>query len=153
MCCKHCGHCSLKTLNFVASSGLLPKFVRMLAASANDKTKPAHEAAGKTHYNGKVFHMIKQFEINPLVKKQLQAYLDERSIDLKTAMDDENSNHEVAAIVHDGLPAMVKKIYSLEKMQTFFWEKKDLMVEFVATRLAATGKKSKGSKNTNQKKR
>lgn len=97
--------------------------------------------------------MIKQFEINPLVKKQLQAYLDERSIDLKTAMDDENSNHEVAAIVHDGLPAMVKKIYSLEKMQTFFWEKKDLMVEFVAARLAATDKKSKGSKNTNQKKR
>ena len=39
------------------------------------------------------------------------------------------------------------------KMQTFFWEKKDLMVEFVAQRLEAAEKKPKGSKNTNQKKR
>lgn len=87
--------------------------------------------------------MIKQFEINPLVKKQIQTYLDESGLDLKAAMDEQSSNHEVAAIVHAGLPGMVKKIYSLEKMQTFFWEKKDLMVEFVAARLAAANKKNK----------
>ncbi|OSI07897.1 Uncharacterised protein [Neisseria animaloris] len=97
--------------------------------------------------------MIKQFEIHGGVKKQLQAYLDAQNTDLKTVMDSEPLNREVAAIVHDGLPAMVKKIYSLEKMQKFFWEKKDLMVEFVAARLAAAEKKPKGSKNTNQKKR
>ena len=87
--------------------------------------------------------MIGQFEIHGGVKKQLQTYLEEKGIDLKTAMDAEQTNGEVAAIVHEGLPAMVKKIYSLPKMQTFFWEKKDLMVEFVATRLVATDKKSK----------
>ena len=72
--------------------------------------------------------MIGQFEIHGGVKKQLQTYLEEKGIDLKTAMDAEQTNGEVAAIVHEGLPAMVKKIYSLPKMQTFFWEKKDLMV-------------------------
>ncbi len=97
--------------------------------------------------------MIGQFEIHGGVKKQLQAYLDNAGIDLKTAMDAEASNAEVAAIIHEGLPAMVKKIYSLEKMKVFFWEKKDLMVEFVATRLEQADKKPKGSKNNNQKKR
>ncbi|OSI18242.1 hypothetical protein BWD09_03120 [Neisseria dentiae] len=97
--------------------------------------------------------MIKQFEIHGGVKKELQAYLDGQNTDLKTAMDNEALNRNVAAIIHNGLPAMVRKIYPLEKMQTFFWEKKDLMVEFVAARLAAADKKPKGSKNTNQKKR
>ncbi|OSI14625.1 hypothetical protein [Neisseria dumasiana] len=97
--------------------------------------------------------MIKQFEIHGGVKKELQAYLDERNTDLKTAMDSEERNREVAAIIHNGLPAMVRKIYSLEKMQKFFWEKKDLMVEFVAARLNAADKTNKGSKNTHQKKR
>ncbi|OSI35058.1 hypothetical protein [Neisseria dumasiana] len=97
--------------------------------------------------------MIKQFEIHGGVKKELQAYLDARNTDLKTAMDSEERNREVAAIIHNGLPAMVRKIYSLEKMQKFFWEKKDLMVEFVAARLNAADKKPKGSKNTHQKKR
>ena len=97
--------------------------------------------------------MIKQFEIHGGVKKELQAYLDGQNTDLKTAMDNETLNRDVAAIIHNGLPAMVRKIYPLEKMQTFFWEKKDLMVEFVAARLAAADKKPKGSKNTGQKKR
>lgn len=64
--------------------------------------------------------MIKQFEIHGGVKKELQAYLDARNTDLKTAMDSEERNREVAAIIHNGLPAMVRKIYSLEKMQKFF---------------------------------
>ena len=97
--------------------------------------------------------MIGQFEIHGGVKKQLQTYLEEKGIDLKTAMDAEQTNGEVAAIVHEGLPAMVKKIYSLPKMQTFFWEKKDLMVDYVAQSLEAAEKKPKGSKNNNQKKR
>ena len=37
---------------------------------------------------------------------------------------------------------MVRKIYSLEKMKNFFWTKKELMVEFVAMRLAAAEKKN-----------
>lgn len=87
--------------------------------------------------------MIKQFEIHGGVKKKLQAYLDGQGIDLKTAMDNEESNKQVAAIIHDGLPVMVKKIYSLAKMETFFWEKRALMVEYVAARLAAADKPKK----------
>ncbi|KPN71148.1 hypothetical protein [Neisseria sp. 83E34] len=97
--------------------------------------------------------MIGQFEIHGGVKKSLQEYLDGKGIDLQQAMDAEETNKEVAAIIHAGLPAMVRKIYSLSKMETFFWEKKGLMVEFVAQRLAAAEKKPKGSKNTNKKKR
>lgn len=97
--------------------------------------------------------MIGQFEIHGGVKKSLQEYLGNQGITLQQAMDAEETNKEVAAIIHAGLPAMVRKIYSLPKMETFFWEKKELMVEFVAQRLAATDKKPKGSKNNNQKKR
>lgn len=90
--------------------------------------------------------MIKQFEINGNVKKRLNDYLAERNTDLKTAMDQETTNAEVATIIHEGLPMMVRKIYSLEKMKTFFWTKKDLMVEFVAMRLAAADKKTAAKK-------
>ena len=37
---------------------------------------------------------------------------------------------------------MVRRIYSLQKMETFFWEKKDLMVDYVAARLEASAKKA-----------
>ena len=84
---------------------------------------------------------MKQFEINGGVKKAINDYLLAHGTDLKTAMDSESANGEIAAIIHNGLPAMVRKIYSLEKMKTFFWTKKDLMVEFVAMRLAAVDKK------------
>ncbi|WP_165010104.1 hypothetical protein [Neisseria yangbaofengii] len=83
---------------------------------------------------------MKQFEINSGVKKRLNDYLAAKQTDLKTAMDDQTTNGEVAAIIHEGLPMMVRKIYSLEKMKDFFWNKKDLMVEFVAMRLAAADK-------------
>lgn len=85
--------------------------------------------------------MIGQFEIHGGVKKELQAYLDNKGLSLKQAMDEQSSNKEVAAIIHAGLPGMVRKIYSLAKMETFFWEKKDLMIEFVAQRLADKPKK------------
>ena len=58
-------------------------------------------------------------------------------------MDDEALNKQVAAIIHEGLPGMVRRIYSLEKMQTFFWEKKDLMVDYVAARSKRQRKKLK----------
>lgn len=83
---------------------------------------------------------MKQFEINGGVKKRLNDYLAAQNTDLKTAMDSQATNAEVAAIIHEGLPMMVRKIYSLEKMKDFFWTKKDLMVEFVAMRLAAAEK-------------
>mgnify|MGYP001789561699 CR=1 FL=1 len=86
--------------------------------------------------------MIKQFEISTSVQKQLGDYLAANQTDLKTAMADETRNGEVAAIIHAGLPMMVRKIYSLEKMKNFFWTKKELMVEFVAMRLAAAKRKT-----------
>ena len=85
---------------------------------------------------------MKQFEINGGVKKAINDYLLAHGTDLKTAMDDEALNKQVAAIIHEGLPGMVRRIYSLEKMQTFFWEKKDLMVDYVAARLEAAEKKA-----------
>lgn len=86
---------------------------------------------------------ISQFEIHGGVKKQLQAYLDEKGIDLKTAMDNEETNNEVATIIHAGLPMLVRKIYPLPKMHTFFWEKRDLMAEFIAQRLVEKVKAKK----------
>ena len=68
--------------------------------------------------------MIKQFEISASVQKQIGDYLAANNTDLKTAMADETRNGEVAAIIHAGLPMMVRKIYSLEKMKNFFWTKK-----------------------------
>ena len=86
---------------------------------------------------------MKQFEISNSVRKELSNYLNTRNLNLKTAMDNETTNGEVAAIVHAGLPAMIRKIYSLEKMKTFFWMKKDLMMEFINMRLAAGDKNGK----------
>lgn len=89
--------------------------------------------------------MINQFEINNYVKKQIQDYLTAKAISLEEAMQNETTNSEIAAILHDGFPTMVKKIYSLPKFQTFFWEKRDLLAQHIANRLAAADrvKKSK----------
>lgn len=86
--------------------------------------------------------MLNQFEIHGGVVKNLNAFLAEKAVDLKTAMDNEALNKEVAAIIHAGLPGMVRRIYSLQKIETFFWEKKDLMVDYVAARLEASAKKA-----------
>ena len=86
---------------------------------------------------------MKQFEISNSVRKALSNYLNTHNLNLKAAMDNETTNGEVAAIVHAGLPAMIRKIYSLEKMKTFFWTKKDLMMEFINMRLDAGDKKGK----------
>lgn len=84
--------------------------------------------------------MIKQFEIGNYAKKRLNEYLAERNTDLKTAMDNEQSNKEIAAILHEGFPTMVKKIYSLPKFETFFWEKRELLATYVQARLGETVK-------------
>ena len=53
---------------------------------------------------------MKQFEISNSVRKELSNYLNTRNLNLKAAMDNETTNGEVAAIVHAGLPAMIRKI-------------------------------------------
>ena len=91
--------------------------------------------------------MIKQFEINNYVREQLQDYLTEKKLTLEQAMAEEISNNEIAAIVHAGLPGMVRKIYTLGKMQTFFWEKRELIQGFIADRLqSVNGEKTKKAK-------
>ena len=90
--------------------------------------------------------MIKQFEIHGGVVKNLNAFLAERGIDLKTAMDAEETNKLVAAIIHEGLPGMVRRIYSLQKMQTFFWEKRELIQGFIADRLQGGDDSKKAKK-------
>lgn len=81
--------------------------------------------------------MINQFEINNYVKKQLNEYLATKECSLKAAMDDEAMNKEVAAILHNGFPTMVKKIYSLAKFETFFWDKRELLHNHIQSRLEA----------------
>ena len=79
--------------------------------------------------------MIKQFSINPDVRITLQRYLERKSLTLKEAMDKESSNHDVAEIIHAGLPTMIKKLYSLEKMKSLFWRKRDTIYDFIVGRV------------------
>ena len=44
---------------------------------------------------------------------------------------------EIAAILHAGFPKMVQKIYSLAKFEKFFWEKRDLLHEYLAARFTS----------------
>lgn len=89
---------------------------------------------------------MNQFEIGNYAKKRLNEYLAENAIDLHTAMNSEERNKEVAAILHDGFPTMVKKIYSLLKFQTFFWEKRELLATYVQARLEEAAKPAKAKK-------
>lgn len=90
--------------------------------------------------------MINQFEIGNYAKKRLNEYLAAQGTDIYAAMNGEESNREVAAILHEGFPTMVKKIYSLAKFQTFFWEKRELLATYVAGRLEEAAKPGKGKK-------
>lgn len=87
--------------------------------------------------------MINQFEIGNYAKKRLNEYLAANGTDLHTAMNSEERNKEIAAILHDGFPTMVKKIYSLPKFQTFFWEKRELLATYVQARLEEAAKPKK----------
>lgn len=87
--------------------------------------------------------MIQQFEINKHVQKQLREFLDARQTDLQAAMQDETLNGEIAALLHAGFPMMVRKIYSLPKFQTFFWDKRNLLAVHIQNRLDAAAKAAK----------
>ena len=81
--------------------------------------------------------MINQFDINPYTKNQLTTYLESKNIGLREGMDNEETNKEIAAILHAGFPKMVQKIYSLAKFEKFFWEKRDLLHEYLAARFTS----------------
>ncbi len=86
--------------------------------------------------------MINQFDINPYTKNQLTAYLESKNIGLREGMDNEETNNEIAAILHAGFPKMVQKIYSLAKFEKFFWEKRELLHQHIANRFTVIDEKA-----------
>jgi len=64
--------------------------------------------------------MLKSIELNSHIRNRLAEYLKGRGMDFQTAMQEEKGNKEIAAIVHSGLPTLVRKLYSEQKMQKFF---------------------------------
>ena len=86
---------------------------------------------------------MKQFEISNSVRKELSNYLNTHNLNLKAAMDNETTKwrsrgHRSRRIAGDDSENLF-----LEKMKTFFWTKKDLMMEFINMRLDAGDKKGK----------
>ncbi|RPB52919.1 hypothetical protein [Neisseria meningitidis] len=81
--------------------------------------------------------MLKSIEFNSHIRNRLAAYLKGRGLDFQTAMREreEKGNKEIAAIVHSGLPTLVRKLYSEQKMQKFFWEKRDLIADYISRRM------------------
>ena len=86
---------------------------------------------------------MQQFSISNHTQKQIQHFLAERNVDLQTAMDNESMNRELAALLHAGLPAMVRKFYGLAKMEALFTDKKDMIYTAIAQRLQQAEAKSK----------
>lgn len=82
---------------------------------------------------------MQQFSISNHTRNQIRRYLDEKQVDLATAMDDEAMSRDLAALLHQGLPAMVRKFYAQAKMETLFVEKKDMIRNAIAKRLADGG--------------
>lgn len=80
---------------------------------------------------------MQQFEINNYIKKQIIEYLDAKQCDLHTAMNDEQMNRELAAILHKGFPTMIQKFYSLKKFEPFLWEKREFLYTHIQARLDA----------------
>ena len=78
---------------------------------------------------------MQQFDISPDVRTKLHEYLNKNSLTLKEAMDIEEHNNEIASMIHAGLPAMIKKLYSEEKMKNLFWNKRDVIYDFIVGRL------------------
>lgn len=79
--------------------------------------------------------MLKSIELNSHIRNRLAEYLKGRGMDFQTAMQEEKGNKEIAAIVHSGLPTLVRKLYSEQKMQKFFWEKRDLIADYISRRM------------------
>lgn len=89
---------------------------------------------------------MQQFEIGNYTKKQINEYLQAKQTTLQEAMNNEIQNPEIAAILHSGFPKMVQKIYSLNKFQTFFWEKRELLEGYILGRLNEALQPKKGKK-------
>lgn len=64
--------------------------------------------------------MLKSIEFNSRIRNRLAAYLKGRGLDFQTAMREEKGNKEIAAIVHSGLPTLVRKLYSEQKNAEVF---------------------------------
>nr|CBA09871.1 hypothetical protein NMW_2314 [Neisseria meningitidis alpha275] len=79
--------------------------------------------------------MLKSIEFNSHIRNRLAAYLKGRGLDFQTAMREEKGNKEIASIIHGGLPVLVRKLYSEQKMQKFFWEKRDLIADYISRRM------------------
>lgn len=79
--------------------------------------------------------MLKSIELNSHVRNRLAEYLKGRGMDFQTAMQEEKGNKEIAAIIHGSLPTLVRKLYSEQKMQKFFWEKRDLIADYISHRM------------------
>lgn len=79
--------------------------------------------------------MLKSIELNSHIRNRLAAYLKGRGMDFQTAMREEKGNKEIASIVYSGLPTLVRKLYSEQKMQKFFWEKRDLIADYISRRM------------------
>lgn len=94
---------------------------------------------------------MKQFDINPGVRTELHEYLNKHSLTLKEAMEIESHNHEIAKMIHAGLPAMVKRLYSEEKMQNLFWNKRDTIFDFISGRLQVSEAKKVVKKKRKEK--
>ena len=86
---------------------------------------------------------MQQFEINNYIKKQITEYLEAKQCDLQIAMNDEQMNRELAAILHKGFPTMVQKFYSLKKFETFLWEKREFWYTHIHARLEALNRPKK----------
>lgn len=86
---------------------------------------------------------MQQFEINNYAKKQVIEYLNNQQITIDDAMSNETHNAQVAEILHQNLPTMVRKIYALPKFQKFFWEKRELLTQYVINRLTQADKAKK----------
>ncbi|HGG9554393.1 TPA: hypothetical protein ACJJ77_001936 [Neisseria meningitidis] len=79
--------------------------------------------------------MLKSIEFNSHIRNRLAEYLKGRGLDFQTAMREEKGNKEIASIIHGGLPVLVRKLYSEQKMQKFFWEKRDLIADYISRRM------------------
>ena len=79
--------------------------------------------------------MLKSIELNSHVRNRLAEYLKSRGLDFQAAMQEEQGNKEIASIVHGDLPVLVRKLYSEQKMQKFFWEKKELIMTYIGQQL------------------
>ena len=79
--------------------------------------------------------MLKSIELNSHVRNRLAEYLKSRGLDFQAAMQEEEGNKEIASIIRGGLPIMVRRQYSEQKIQKFFRDKKELIMTYIGQQL------------------